>query len=251
MLADKKHSSNERAIRLRQEYLAAHPEDDGDQKFYCDGTIEKKLRIIGRERNTENKHFLRRVYLSVPTANMPEISEELFKIMERDDLLSETEIAMNMEVYGEEGASEINSIVIYIFGNKPELMTKAFKAIKEAKTNTVELWNKSDADRYSSLKKTLGDLMIPVDDDVAFVEMADGPGYSYHSGISNRIRRELDPMSFSGVADFNRIKKGLDQFAPSTPGPMSPDTDDTAYYDISARNKYMPALVFDDQKVEA
>mgnify|MGYP001596408663 CR=1 FL=1 len=109
MLADKKHSSKKRAIHLREKYLAAHPEEDGDQKFYCDEKIVKKLRIIGREKNIESKRFLRRVYLSVPTANMPEISEELFKTMDRDGLLSQTETAMNMEVYDEEGSSEVNS----------------------------------------------------------------------------------------------------------------------------------------------
>ena len=48
---------------------------------------------------------------------------------------------------------EIFSIVIYIYGNKPELMTKVFNAIKEAKTNTSVLWSKSDTDKRIFLQE--------------------------------------------------------------------------------------------------
>ena len=100
-----KHSSKKRAIHLKKK-LAAHPEEDGDQKFYCDEKIVKSYVLDGKKHREQE--VSQKVYLSVPTANMPEISEELFKTMDRDGLLSQTETTMNMEVY-DEGSSEVNS----------------------------------------------------------------------------------------------------------------------------------------------
>ena len=47
-------------------------------------------------------------------------------------------------------------------------------------------------------------LAIPVDEDVSFVEMAEASGYSYHAGISERIRRNLDSQALVGNANLDQ-----------------------------------------------
>ena len=149
--------------------------------------------------------------------------------------MSDVEIAFNNESYQGDllaQSFENNTIILYAYGKKPELMTRVAKALSRAKQNNPDAWKLRATDLIAAKEKMVQDFMIPLDDASGFVEM-NGP-QSYHSSARGKMFAELTgEMPWRRMPTEDLVKK-LETWTPQRPGSFS---------DLPNRKMYMPGLV--------
>lgn len=236
-------SSRQRANELSKQLQKSYPKD-GEEKFFC-SPEHKKIYLNGDDARKEGKSFARRVYIDVPTRNLPEIFAAIAIELKNTDLLSQIEIALNLETFHVDSISGGNSIVIYLHGDKPELMTAVFRAISNAKKKTQDLWKKSNATRKKCANEVVGSYKIPVDDDISFVEVANVHGVSWDSGIVGAIMQRAG-YRLSTQERINESK----QYSPENPGEYKQDGLISPEF-VIGRQRVMPALIMDDHMRES
>ena len=206
---------------------------------YQDGN--KKLMVRGRniqlnKNGAPTELPVTRVYLTVPTRTSPEAMQALFTTMTDEGAMANADLALNLENYQGQSANksfENNTLVLYVYGDKPDVLSKVAKAIQRAKQESKpELWQLPDGDLAQAKKEMVADFMVPLDDTTAFVE-ADNLG-SYHQGPRGRIYTDLTGEMPGQKIDLNKLQKSMETFTPTRPGLFDQDKN---------RRRYMPALI--------
>jgi len=204
---------------------------EGDKKVWVQGCN------LNRETSVERP--LTRIYFSVPTKNSPEAFREVWASLVDAGVMDKVDLALNLESFQQDSTQksfENNTLVLYVYGKNPELMTKVSKAIKRAKESKPELWQIPPKDKARAKTSILKDLMIPLDDTTSFVEA--NTHASYHAGPRSYIVRELTGQFIK--VDLPELARSIRQFSPQTPVEVN------AYEQVPAnigRKRHMPALI--------
>jgi hypothetical protein len=236
------HAALSRARRLIQHFTNAYGKDSLSSVVAHAG--EKKLMISGRgiSRDAQGNPTdlpVTRIYFTVATDKAPEVFEALRKTFIDMGIMSEFELALNLESYQAESLSkpfENNTLIAYIYGQRPDLLTKMAKGILRAKREyDPDIWKLSNQYLAQAKRMNIEDFMIPLDDTTAFAEM--DSLRSYHSGPSKKMFTDLmGGWTLDRMITTEQIISKLKSWTPQTPG---------LFPDEPRRRRYMPALVFD------
>lgn len=236
------HNQNTEA-KVRAEKLSAwFTEEYGEKRsssFFAFKDRDKKLVVRGRDVNLDEQKaefLVTRIYFSVPTRNSPEAFKALFNTLTDEGIMGNVEVSLNLESYEAESLDksfENNTIIIYSYGSKPELMQKIAKAIKRAKDEHPDLWELPPLDLAKAKEGIAKDFMIPLDDTISFVE-ASNLG-SYHAGPRGRMFHEITGEMPTTKMSLDKLANKFKDWTPQQPGLFEQD---------SERRRCMPALVF-------
>lgn len=230
--------ADKRAGDLSRKFQSGFTKDTGNP-FIVEIEGDTKLWVHGSESNPDNKKFLRRIYLDIPTQNLPEVFDLLSNSLIENDLMRHIQIAMNLESFDDSDQySASNAIVIYISGDKPELMTKIAEIISQVKQDNEDLFTRPDWAKALATKAAVGELMIPLDDDIAFVEQTGEA--SYHAQILPQIYKELGLNLGVNSSNLDDLYRNIKPFSAQRPGELNPDNSI-----LVGRKKYSPALILD------
>ncbi|MDO8668233.1 MAG: hypothetical protein Q7K35_04025 [bacterium] len=234
--------AGERARKLSGWFTAEYGKDKSNS-FFAFQDRSKKLIVQGRKEMTDEKstpidNLVTRIYFTVPTRNSPEAYKALFETLTDEGVMDRIQLALNLENYTADSLDksyENNTIIVYVYGKDPELMTKAVKAIARAKKESKpELWKLPADDLAKAKKSIVNDFMIPLDDTTAFVEAKNTN--SYHSGPCGRMFHEITGEMPTQKVSIRELAQKFKGWNPQRPGLFSEDDD---------RRRYMPALAFD------
>lgn len=232
-----------RASKLSKWFIAEYGKDKS-ASFFAFQDRGKKLILQGRKEITDEKstpidNLVTRIYFTVPTRNSPESYKALFNTLTDEGVMDRIQLALNLENYTADSLDksfENNTIIVYVYGKDPELMTKVVKAIARAKKESKpELWKLPEEDLVKAKQSIVNDFMIPLDDSTAFVEAKNTN--SYHSGPRGRMFHEITgevPWQKISMRELAKKFKGWDS---RRSGLFSEDKE---------RRRYMPALVFNE-----
>ncbi len=245
------HNLNVKAsARARElsEFLTTEYAKDKQSSFFAYQDRGKKLIVQGREtimdeKDTPIDNHLTRIYLSVLTRNSPEAFKALFDSFVDEGVMDYVQLALNLENYEADSLDrpfEDNTIIIYVYGQNSDRLTKVAKAITRAKNESAQdLWKFGSEDLAKAKEMITKDFMIPLDDTTAFVEAKDIN--SYHAGVYGRMRRAITGELPTTEISLGELSDKFKKWTPEYPGLIEEDPD---------RRCYMPALVFDKQKYQ-
>ncbi len=242
------HNLNVKASMRAKElskFLTTEYSKDKQSSFFAYQDQGKKLMVQGRETMTDGKYIpidnhLTRIYLTVLTRNSPEAFKALFNSFVDEGAMDYVQLALNLENYQADSLDrpfEDNTIIIYVYGQNSDRLTKVAKAISRAKNESPQdLW-KFDSENLAKAKETIAkDFMIPLDDTTAFVEAKNT--MSYHAGAYGIMRRSITGELPTTKINLQELSDKFKKWTPELPGLIEGDSD---------RRCYMPALVFDRQ----
>lgn len=219
---------------------------EGGNKFFA----------LFRGSDSEQKKVTR-FYVGINNRNAPEIFQSLFEELAKQDGLGNTDLALyksNIIGGAEESFNDIdvqvNNIIIYVKNDNPETFNMVSNAITSSKKNHPEIWNLSMGDKAKLKRQYLSDFIIPIDDNVGFVEMS-GVN-SYHIDARVGIYRQLlgESIQYSEGISLEERSKILAEYGPANPGffgkMMITGREVWTINARERRRKYMPALLFED-----
>ncbi len=226
-----------RTLQLGKELQTQFPYE-GTSPFYVDNSRTNKIWVFGKDfpqTKIDEDYKMTRIYLSPPTANLPEAFSSLVNALERNGCLSQIQVALNLEVLEAESLNkdhERNSIIIYAKGDTPP-MDKIAKAIMDAKNLLPSSWVTSERAQLELADEMARDFMIPLDSTTGLVEIRGEE--SYHN-VRGRIAADL-------LKDFRLLRQKniepyFDALNPQTPGNFF------TFDFLEERRSYMPGLVF-------
>lgn len=213
-------------------------EDTEQAHFWRQG--DKKIWMQG-EYLPSDESLMTRIYLACPTKRVWEVFNGLCQKSHESGIARNIQVALNLENFQGESLAktfEGNNIIIYIKGKANSgLMTKLAEILLEAKQQ-VEDWQMSEDALASNREETLRAFMIPLADQISFVEMPNGS--SYHTTACGLIQQNF----------------GLSHFGRSTPPPLSEyisrmEKWGSAVIDearMPYRHANMPALVYSNER---
>ncbi|MDP3764017.1 MAG: hypothetical protein Q8Q95_00130 [bacterium] len=225
------------------EFLTTEYSRDKQSSFFAYQDRGKKLMVQGREpvmdeRDNPIDNHLTRIYLSVLTRNSPEAFKALFDSFVDEGVMDYVRLALNLESYQDDSLDkpfEDNTIIIYVYGQNSDRLTKIAKAITIAKNESPQdLWKLGSEDLAKAKEAIAKDFMIPLDDTTAFVEAKNIN--SYHAGAYGRIRRSITGELPTTKISLEELSDKFKKWTPEYPGLIEDEPD---------RRQYMPALVFD------
>ncbi len=204
-----------------------------------------KLTARGHKVNTSAVP-VRRVYLTVPSFNVPEIYKSILEKLIANKAMESLDLALFMESFPKNlddptytQSTQNNSIILYSFGPNSDALTKAVETINAARTERPELWKLSNVDQVATIERSAKEFTVPLDQNIAFVEMPTSS--SYHATIGSRLPQAISGGDVSQL-DLAEIVARLDNNSPTNPG-IFPQNDLPF---ALTRRRYMPALNFED-----
>lgn len=236
-------AASDRARNLSA-WLRAEYSRDKSASFYSDQDRGKKLITQGREEIMDERDRpldgrLTRIYFTVPTGSSPEAYKALFDSFVDEGVMGRVQLALNLENFQADSLDrtfENNTIIAYVYGDSPPVMTKIAKAITRAKKeSSPELWALAPKDLAKAKESMVRDFMVPLDDTTAFVEAKDIN--SYHSGSRGRMFQAITgEIPYRTNITLEGIAAKFKTWTPDRPGLLE---------DNPERRRFMPALVWD------
>jgi hypothetical protein len=156
--------------------------------------------------------------------------------LKQTGVISNIDLALNLETYDKENISrqfENNTIILYVYGKKPEIFKEVASAIKNAKTLRPDIWKLSPRELAKSKESIIKDFMIPLDENVSFAEMSNTG--SYHANVTGKAFYEITGDFAFKPNSLDEFIKKIEPYSPGRPGLID---------DLPERRKYMPALLF-------
>lgn len=231
------------AIKLQSQYPK-----EGKVPFYASAESDKYW-VLGKQRGKELP--LTRIYIGQRIDNAPETFDRLIKELEIRGCLAFIDIALNREIFFPDGRSiENNAIIIYVMKNNREVLRNVCQAIETAQVDS----GLSAAERAQLKEDNIRDFMVPLADNVGFVEMNSYD--SYHTTIRQDLFKEIfDRWSpWRDKLSLAEIQEKHDRWSPEDPGFFQGKYQKRIHYGdkpilyppnlLANRRKYMPALVF-------
>ena len=238
---------NREAFQRVQElskWLTTEYARNGPFSFFA-GQSNKKLTVQGRKEGgmcTKEgdpiDHHCTRIYFTVPTMNSPEAFKLLFSHLVDAGVMDRISLTLNLETFqGDfEKLSQDNTLIIYIFQNNPDLLTRVCKAIAQAKSSSTKEWEMGSSAIAHVKESMLKNFEIPLDDTTAFVE-SDNSG-SYHSNYRPYMYHELTGSDPANPVPLDELVSDLKRYTPEKPGKFS------YYPQLRYRRMYSPGLNF-------
>lgn len=215
----------------KEKLLTYYSYQDRGKKVFVNGKnieVDDKNNPIGRP--------VTRFYFSVPTKSSPEAFKSLFTSLVDEGVMGKIQLALNLENYQGESLDksfENNNLVLYAYGENPQLMEKITKAITRAKRSSPDAWQLSATNTAKAKEEMVKDFMIPLDDTTAFVEMDNLR--SYHADVRGHVYYELlGEMPHMKKTSIDEFAKKVKERTANTRGVLS---------EFPKRKRNMPALV--------
>lgn len=209
------HNNNEEAklrIKKVETELMAHFSQSDSTPCVVHSNA-KKIMVSGNSiaRNDRGESVetpVTRIYFSVATQRSPEAFKALIIGLEQQGILDTIEVAYNLENFEGDSINKIfenNTIILYVYGTKPNILEKISQTITEVKNDNPDPWKLSARSLIRSKENVAKDFMIPLDDTTAFVEMPSNE--SYHSTVRGHVFQELTgqfPWTKMNLSDFSK-----------------------------------------------
>lgn len=226
-----------RAFELSQTMVKDHGADTpGSFTAFRGG--DKKLFARGRSLKMSDRP-VRRFYFSVLTRKAPEAFQSLVESLEQEGVMEHSDVALNLETYQDElkKTFENNTLILYMYGDHPEQLTKVARAVRRAKEQgNPDAWKMGPKDEARARESMLKDFIVPLDGTSGFVEMSSLQ--SYHAGDRGHMYEEITRGPVSQRISAEKLQQEMQTWTPEKPGIFADQF-------LKHRRKYMPGLVFE------
>lgn len=210
---------------------------------------ENKYWLIGRRHGKD--YPLTRIYIGQHVNSAVDNFVRLIRELESRGCLPYMDIALNREIFFPGGNPlENNGIIIYVMSSEREMLRNICQAIEAARVDSAL----TAAERAQLKENNIRDFLVPLADNVAFVEM--NGNVSYHTTVCVDLFRAMfgRPPYFNKL-NLAEIQQELDRWTPDNPGFFEGKPQQVVVCGgkpllyppnpLANRRKYMPALVFD------
>jgi hypothetical protein len=230
-------------IGARLQELYPH---EGSAPFYAFAE-DNKYWVAGKQKGED--YPLTRIYIGQRIDTAPDTFNRLIKELQSRGCLAFIDIALNREIFFPgESSLENNAIIIYVMKNDREVLRNVCQAIEAAQVDS----GLTAAERARLKEDNIRDFLVPLADNVAFVEMENNR--SYHFETRHRLFIEIFGRTpFLSKLSLAEIQQVLDLWSPENPGFFQGKPQRLVLCDgkpmlyppnlLANRRKYMPALV--------
>jgi hypothetical protein len=209
------------------------------------GPISNKFSIRGVDFDMgkiDENHPLLRMYFSVYTKHAPEAYKSLFEELKEINGLREVDLTFFPHgAYKDPDARfQNNAIIIYAPNPTAETMQNIAQATMQAKAKHPEFWQMDPKDEAAVRKNNALFFNIPLDATTGFVEMTHTESYDH--GEKLEISEEFKVSHEEELTLFG-LESQMSAYSPTHPGKFRHRAGGMKF-----RRKYMPGLIFRDNK---